>query len=466
VRCVGFLLISAACLFNQVVSSQTLSAKIDALIEQELPHATVGVLIKNAQTGDIIYSRNADKLLSPASSTKLFTAAAALYQLTPSFHFTTTLSQKNQDYFIKFTGSPSLTEQNLIDLVLNLKKNNIKTIKGNIVLDTTKYKPPYYPGGNSYDDLGWYYTAPDTAVILNENAVSFELISAKKTGLPVQIKAKTNAKALRLINQVVTVSKEEEKDHCNLNLEIKENNTIRLFGCMAQDNKAKLIELAIPDPVLFAKQVIKKELDKNKIVLKGQIINGSSPSDAQIIASIQSKNLTRLITHMLRESDNLYANSLTKQLAYSLTGNGTHKEGAFAIKKILSQHTHLDMTQLELTDGEGTRYNKATPEQIVVLLSDLYHDKKMQKILLNALPQAGVSGTLLDRMKKTLLEKNVFAKTGTMHDVSSLSGFLINPNAKTLIFSIMINGVNKPISIAKSLEEKILLAVDESELEH
>jgi len=125
VRCVGFLLISAACLFNQVVSSQTLSAKIDALIEQELPHATVGVLIKNAQTGDIIYSRNADKLLSPASSTKLFTAAAALYQLTPSFHFTTTLSQKNQDYFIKFTGSPSLTEQNLIDLVLNLKKNNI-----------------------------------------------------------------------------------------------------------------------------------------------------------------------------------------------------------------------------------------------------------------------------------------------------------------------------------------------------
>jgi len=282
----------------------------------------------------------------------------------------------------------------------------------------------------------------------------------------VQIKAKTNAKALRLINQVVTVSKEEEKDHCNLNLEIKENNTIRLFGCMAQDNKAKLIELAIPDPVLFAKQVIKKELDKNKIVLKGQIINGSSPSDAQIIASIQSKNLTRLITHMLRESDNLYANSLTKQLAYSLTGNGTHKEGAFAIKKILSQHTHLDMTQLELTDGEGTRYNKATPEQIVVLLSDLYHDKKMQKILLNALPQAGVSGTLLDRMKKTLLEKNVFAKTGTMHDVSSLSGFLINPNAKTLIFSIMINGVNKPISIAKSLEEKILLAVDESELEH
>ena len=108
---------------------------------------------------------------------------------------------------------------------------------------------------------------------------------------------------------------------------------------------------------------------------------------------------------MLKESDNLYANSLTKQLAFSLTKEGTNKQGAFAIKKILSEHTNLDMNQIELTDGMGTRYNLVTPEQIVFLLTNLYNDKTMRPILVNALPQSGVSGTLKDRMKKTVWTK-------------------------------------------------------------
>ena len=80
---------------------------------------------------------------------------------------------------------------------------------------------------------------------------------------------------------------------------------------------------------------------------------------------------------------------------------------------------------------------------------------------MKALPQAGVSGTLIGRMKKTKLEKIVFAKTGTMHDITSLSGYIVNPKARTLIFSIVINGVNKPINVARALEEQILLTIVE-----
>lgn len=114
-------------------------------------------------------------------------------------------------------------------------KNHVSTINGNIIIDSSQYQAPNYPSGTSYDDLGWYYAAPDTAVILNENKASFELISAQEPGKPAQIKAKTMSKALKLINQVTTVSKSEEKGHCSLNLEIKPDNTIRLFGCMVQE---------------------------------------------------------------------------------------------------------------------------------------------------------------------------------------------------------------------------------------
>ncbi len=447
--------------FNQVAYADLLPTKIDALIKKKLPHATIGILVKDAKTGEVIYRQNSDKLLSPASNVKLFTAAAALYHLKPNHHFLTTLSQKNQNYYITFSGSPSLTIANFTDLLLNLKKNNIKIINGDIILDTSRFKAPYYAGGESYDDLGWYYSAPDTTIILNENAEAYEVISAKKLGKPVTIKSKSAEKNLTVINQIITVDKEQEKEHCNLNVEIQANNTLRLYGCMVQESNPKMIQLAIPDPVFMAGQIIQKTLKQNNLILKGKIINGTTPSDAKIIASYQSKDLTALIAHMLKESDNLYANSLTKELAFSLTKEGTFKQGAFAIKKILAEHTTLDMTQVELTDGMGTRYNLITPEQIVMLLTNLYNDKNMRPMIIEALPQSGVSGTLADRMKKTNLEKKVFAKTGSMHDISALSGYVIDPKARSLIFSIVINGINKPLSTAKSLEDQILLAIVE-----
>lgn len=128
--------ISALALFNQTLFAQPLTAKIDEIIDQQLPRATVGVLIKDAQTGELIYSRNANKLLSPASSTKLFTAAAALYYLKPDFRFSTTLAQKGQNYYLTFTGSPSLTADNLAALVANLKRIIPKLFKVILLLMT------------------------------------------------------------------------------------------------------------------------------------------------------------------------------------------------------------------------------------------------------------------------------------------------------------------------------------------
>lgn len=448
-------------LFSTHIVSDTLSTKIDALIEEQLPQATVGILIQDAESDAIIYSQHAHKLLSPASNVKLFTAAAALYQLKPDYQFLTTLAQKDQDIYIQFSGAPSFTLDNLKELLSHLKKANIQTIQGNIILDVFHFKSPFYPGGVSYDDLGWYYSAPDSAVVLNKNAETYEFISAEQLDKPIQIKSKSNSNGLKLINQVITVTNEQAKHHCNLNIAIQSDNTLRLFGCLPQTRQPKIMQLAIPNPTLFAKQQIQKILNEEGITLKGKIIKGKLPQDAQIINQHSSAVLQKLVSYMLRESDNLYANSLTKQLGYAVTGEGTYKQGVFAIKKILSQYVGLNPAQLEITDGMGTRYNLATPEQIVFLLHHIYQNKELFPIFLNALPQAGVYGTLQGRMKQTSLEKKVFAKTGSMHDISSLSGYLITDKNKTFIFSIITNGINIPLHKVHALEEKILLAVNE-----
>jgi D-alanyl-D-alanine carboxypeptidase/D-alanyl-D-alanine-endopeptidase (penicillin-binding protein 4) len=448
-------------LFSHALYADSLGSKIDIAINKELPHALVSILVKDAKNGQLIFSRNANKLLAPASNMKLFTAAAALYYWKPNHRFETALLQNNHDYYIKFGASPSLTTENLSALIRHLKTTEHTKIKGNIVLDTTRFKAPYVPNGVSYDDMGWYYAAPDTAIILDENSASYELTSAPTLGQLTTIKPKNEKKALTIENEVITVSKEEAKLHCGLNIEIKPQNTLRLHGCVAQNKNPKLLQLAVPDPELLAKEVIQEALKQNGIQLNGTIINDKTPDEAHVIARFQSAPLSKLLDHMLKESDNLYADNISKQLAYSVTKEGTNKQAVFAIKDILAHNTQLDMAQLELADGLGTRYNLTTAEQMTILLANVYRNKKIFTPFFSALPQSGVSGSLNNRMKKTPLEKIVYAKTGTMHDISSLSGYLINPNGRPIIFSIIINGINKPVSKAKSLEEQILTIIDQ-----
>lgn len=441
--------------------AESVAQKIDQLIAKDLAHAHVGVMIADAQTGDVVYEREGNKLFSPASNMKLFTAAAALYHLGPEDRYTTSLSQYKNNLYITFSGSPSLSTKDLKDLVASLSTKGMKTITGDIILDSTAFQAPYHAAGISFDDLGWYYDAPSTAIILNGNAVPYHFISAPKVGELIQIKGLSTENPLTIVNNVRTVSKEEAKEHCNLNIEIKPKNTLRLYGCLSQREKPRLMHLSISDPYLYAKQLIQQTLKDNQIHLKGQIIEGSTPSEATVLVRLHSAPLTKLITHMLEESDNLYADSITKRLGKSLTEQGTYKQGAFAIKSILAKHTHVDLHQIEIADGAGTRYNVVTPQQMLIFLTDLYQDQTMKPIFINALPRMGATGTLKDRMKKTPLENKVFAKTGSMHDISALSGYLNTPSGKTYIFSIISNGINGQLAKAKAMEEKILLAVTE-----
>ena len=434
------------------LQAQTLQQDIDGLIEQTLPHANVGIFIKDAQSGKVLYQRNANKLFSPASNIKMLTAAAALYHLGPKDRYTTSLSRANNNVYITFSGSPALKTNDLKKLL-----QNVTTIKGNIVLDASQFKPPYYAAGTTYDDVGWYYNAPSSAIILNGNAMAYDFISAKTLGKLIEIKPAPSNKGLTIVNNVITVNKIQEKEHCNLNIQIEPNNTLRLYGCFSQQEKPQKMQLAIPNPALYAKQLIKSIVKENHISLGGKVVEGHKPPNATLIATHQSDELATLLKHMMLESDNLYADSVTKRLAHSLTGEGTYKQGAFAIKQILAKHTHLDIKQLELMDGVGTRYNMITPKQMGVFLTDIYQDKTIKPIFLNTLPQMGVSGTLKYRMKDTRLENNVLAKTGSMHDISALSGYLLLPNGRTIIFSIICNNLMESPK-AKSLEDKILLA--------
>lgn len=452
-----FALIAFSFAITTSLFAQTIYERLDAIIDEQLPYANVGVYIKEFQSGEVIYERNAEKLFNPASNMKLLVAAAVLYELGPNYRYVTSLAKQGNNIYLIFNGSPSLTVAKLKRLVLKLPQLGITNIN-NIILDSSRFKPPFYAPGTSYDDLGWYYAAPSSAIILNENAIAYNF-NAYKLNKIAQITSQSTDNPLTIINEVLTVSKKKEKEHCSLNIQTLAANTLHLYGCIAQNKSPKTMLLAIPDPMLFASRIIWQTLANHGIEVKGKIISGLVPSNAQRLAQEESDKLSRLLAHMLEESDNLYADSLTKLLAVTLTGEGTYKQGAYSIKASLIKHTHLTMEQVKLADGVGTRYNLITPKQLVILLSDLYDDKAIGSTFLGLLPIMGQSGTLKDRMKNTSFTGKIAAKTGSMHDVSALSGYMTAPNGKAYIFSIISNGVNTPIVKAKELEEKILLTV-------
>lgn len=430
----------------------SLDKKIDALIHQRLPNATVGVYIENLD-GKPIYAHQANALFYPASNIKLYTAAAALSLLGADYRYATKLSRLQDNFYITFSGAPDLTADDLDHLL-----QRVSPVIGDIILDTTRFKAPFYLAGSSYDDLGWYYTAPCHAVILNRNAVDYTVLT-KTNGHLIQLTPKKKEEALNLVNEVITVDPLVEKQQCPMSIDLQPANTLHLFGCLGKQEQPISMSFGVPDPVFLAKKIIAKGLEKYHVSLGGQIKVGHTPSKATLIAAHQSAPLKDLLAYMLKNSDNLYADSFTRTIGQVLTSEGTTKQGTYAIKQILSEAFKMDMLPIELSDGVGTRYNLSSPKHIVTLLSHVYHHPQIRSIFMNSLPIMGLSGSLIDRMKGTLLENKVFAKTGSMHDVSALSGFIKTPNDRMLIFSIVINGIHTDINQAKKLENDILLLV-------
>ena len=455
-----FCLLFSFILFSQVHAASGIEA-IDALIAAKLPNASVGMVVKDLKTDKIVYAHHPQTLEALASGTKLLTAAAALYQLGADYHFLTKLAQKGKDYYLSFSGSPSFTEANLDLLLQQLQARGISVIEGDIIVDSSRFRAPEYPDGLSMDDLGWDYAAPDSAIIINENTEAFQCITGESVGMPVSIQSLSKNPGLQIINDLKTATQEEAEQHCSMHIALKAQNTLHLFGCLPKGDEPTILNLAIPEPFLYLKQLIALQLSKRGITLKGEIKSGYTPANAKTLLSFQSDDLQQLVSHMLKKSDNIYANSLTKLLGHVLSGEGSTKQGVYAIKKILTQHSSVDFNQMVLRDGMGTRYNLATAAQMVTLAQDLYRNDEMQSLILAALPQAGVSGTLKNRFKKTPLEGNLFAKTGSMHDISSISGYIISPKGAVLAFSLLINGLNMPKAEVKQIEQLLLLAVNE-----
>ena len=179
-------------------------------------------------------------------------------------------------------------------------------------------------------------------------------------------------------------------------------------------------------------------LDTAGIKHRGSSVDALLPSDGLQLLCSRSHSLDDILVHMLKVSDNTYAESLFYQIgAQSGKPYAKASDAVSFIKKFIEEKLQLDTKNINIADGSGlSLYNYLTPQLIVRLLRYVYHQPVLYSHLYPALPVAGLDGTLVHRMQSGTARLNVHAKTGSETGVCSLAGFCTAGNGHPVCFAI------------------------------
>lgn len=170
--------------------------------------------------------------------------------------------------------------------------------------------------------------------------------------------------------------------------------------------------------------------------------NGVLPSDAVLVCE-RKRSIDYILQRMMKDSDNLYAESMFYQIAASSHRPGRANDAA-RVERALIERAGLNSSHYRIADGSGlSLYNYLSPELEVSILRYTFKHQAMYEHLLPSLPIAGEDGTLKKRMKEPFVSGKVRAKTGTLSGVSSLAGYVLTPNYHMLAFCIINQGIVK-----------------------
>ena len=184
-----------------------------------------------------------------------------------------------------------------------------------------------------------------------------------------------------------------------------------------------------------------QELREAGIVVDAFTGQGRKPDDAFCICR-RFHTIDQVLMRMLKESDNLYAESMFYQIGAASGSQPATAHSARSVMNRLIEKVGLDPKRYNIADGSGlSLYNYVTAELEVRLLRYAFKNNNIYLHLHPSLPQAGTDGTLRKRMTSPFTQGNVYAKTGTLSGISSLAGYCTAANGHRLAFAIINQGL-------------------------
>jgi serine-type D-Ala-D-Ala carboxypeptidase/endopeptidase (penicillin-binding protein 4) len=458
----------------RAVDSRTmLRHSIDSMVTQgEFRNSHFGVLIVDPERGDTLYSLNAGKLFMPASNMKIVTGATSLVQLGAdySYHTDFVISGKvvshtlRGELIVMGRGDPTVSDHMRVsamnplnDVADSLKARGITAIEGGIYASRDIFPDTTIGFGWSWDDLGEDYGAGVDALYFNEG-----FGTAIARGKPGMHPDSIRTLPIHGYPSVVRVSPSARDPADTGEVRLDFNPTRTAFVARGKLKTAvDTIVYVYPnqrDAYLYA---LREALVSRGISVGKQPWGHGNSSPAEYspdlsmpLLTISSPPLREILPALEKPSQNQIAEILYKTLGLEKTGTGSADSGRAVIERQLASWGAQPDGYL-IRDGSGlSRYDYLSPETIVRVLDKVRADSAFH-VFYDALPVAGVDGSLEHRMLGTAAVGKVHAKTGSIANARSLSGYVTTADNHTLIFSLLANNWTTKQSAVDSVHNRI-----------
>ena len=428
--------------------------KLNRIVASVDPNVRVGLEVVSLKNGLVLYQKDQNKLFLPASTLKTFTAAAALSILGVDYRFETHLYIDGNDLYLKGSGDPSLTLDDLNNLAFQLKLQGIHEIEGDLIVDHSEFDDVSLGPGWMWDD-----GSSVDALTVNRNCIDLWIRPAASLSLPPLILLDPETDYVSVSNRALTEKKGALKISKRF---VTKEKRIEIGGNIRLNASPEKYSVAVDAPNLYAGYLLKQCLQAQGIDLKGHVRTGLTPQLAKSNACHPSSPLSVLVETMMKNSDDLYASCLFKKLgAYTQGAPGTWEKGARAVRAFLSKEAGLNVHHFTFVDGSGeSRYNLISPHQMVQFLTWVHKQFAFAPEFLTSLPISGTDGTLKTRM--CAIKGKVRAKTGCMTGVSTLAGYIVTETGEWLAFSFCAEGIlGSTDSFKTQLEDTLCQALSE-----
>ncbi|SEN37314.1 D-alanyl-D-alanine carboxypeptidase / D-alanyl-D-alanine-endopeptidase (penicillin-binding protein 4) [Luteibacter sp. UNCMF331Sha3.1] len=436
------IILFAALLLPVAAHADTVAQRIDArLAEPRFASASWGIAVVSLDDGRTVYEHDAGRLLLPASTAKLYTAAFALERLGSDYRTRTDVlaagdvrkGRLHGALVLRGRGDPTLAGSAWAEaLAAEVAAAGIHRVDGDVVGDDTAFDGPPIGSGWEASDLQAAYGAQSGALIVDENTMTTTIardgvaVTPDGTAVTVALSSTTAAGPLSLYRA-------------------PGSETLHVQGTAG--DAPHRYRLSTPDPALTAARRLRDALVHQGVRVDGEARSVRWPVAAptgRVVASRASPSLADILRPGLKRSQNLFLQSVFQLIGMETDGKGSAEDRASDALAGWLAGRGIGPSAATLEEGTGlSRHDLTTAGALARVLVGM-DASPLAATWRGMLPVAGVDGTLAARMRGSAAEGNVTAKTGSMQFVNALAGYVTTKRGQRLAFAILLNNYAPP----------------------
>jgi D-alanyl-D-alanine carboxypeptidase/D-alanyl-D-alanine-endopeptidase (penicillin-binding protein 4) len=446
-----------------------LQRDISALLDApDLKRVSWGIEIRSLAQSELLYARDAQKLLLPASNVKIVTLAATAERLGWDFTFTTELSASGPidagvlygDLVVTGTGDPSIDDWDgkatalFHEWARQLKAQGISVVTGGVVGDDNRLPDVLLGSGWAWDDLDRSFATAAGALQFNQNTARLVVAPGAAVNDPALARIEPAGSGLALRSAMRTSAAQ--------GLSVVEtrrgagSQVLEARGAIPLGTAAFNRNVSVVNPTLYFASALRERLIAAGVEIRGAAADIDDLADTSVLAhrtqlfTHRSPPLSELAVTMMKLSQNLFAETFLHAAG-----------GVPAVREQLAAWG-LEDGSMVVADGSGlSRYNMGTAAAFVAILTHVYRNDRLRGPFEASLPIAGRDGTLDDRMKGTAAEGNARAKTGAFSNARGLCGYVRSADGEPIVFSILANNFGTTADVIERAVDGIIVKLAE-----